>query len=73
MNRKEKLAAGPLLLGLLFCTSGQLICSAIGVALLGIGTIILNIPEKRKAVRKNRNGTSNKTTYIIAKKGGFVK
>lgn len=73
MTRTERIAAVPLLLGLLFCTSAELLGCIIGVALLGIGTIILNIPEKRKAVRKNRNGTSNKTTYIIAKKGEIVK
>ena len=56
MNKREKLAAGPLLLGLLFCTSEQLICCAIGVALLGIGALLLNLPQKTKQEHRRTAG-----------------
>lgn len=56
MNKCEKLAAGPLILGLLFCTSEQLIGCIIGVALLGIGALVLNLPQKAKQERRRTVG-----------------
>ena len=52
MTRKEKLAAVPMLLGLLLTSSDQILSCAIGVAMMAIGALILNAPAKEKAARK---------------------
>ncbi len=66
MDKREKLAAGPLLLGLLFCTSGQLIGSAIGVALLGIGALALHLPQKARQKRRRTRRTAGRVSHDLS-------
>ena len=57
MTAREKLAAALILPGMLLLCAEQLPAAMAGIALLGLGTLILN--AKKKAARKKVRHTKN--------------